>query len=181
MQEGAIRSAGASGTDISKYRSGKMQGNFNTAEVKGESAQDVMRGRIHSEMARLQKVFGATRDNKKRQEDSNMGGEARLSQMKMHQLVVQLEVMEQALKKVNAGQMIGGEGAGTGDQGTKVRNDALKLFSESVTIAPRIEVIIPADASFSGRQEIFRLNAKVKALQAHVGTPGSNTDGGMTN
>ena len=92
-----------------------------------------------------------------------------------------MEVLEQAMAKVNRGQMIGGAaGAMGGSQNAQALNTAMKNFWEqNIMLQPNINITIPAGISLSGRDEVYQMKQQVSALQAQVGTPSSATGGGM--
>jgi hypothetical protein len=184
MQDEAIRSAGASGTDISKYRSGEMQGRFQVGGQAGEKVSDLLQARMKDTMKGLQESIGLKRQQNRGAfaGDTPEARKARAyNNIAMERMVIQMEMLENAMVKVKGGEMLGGQGAGQSGamdemgRQTKMVEDLFTKVNMNATVV----VTIPAEVSLTGKEEVFRLKRQVAALQATVGNNTSNTGGGM--
>jgi hypothetical protein len=186
MQEESIQSAAASGTDVTKYRSGEMQGKFQTKGQAGEKVSDLLQKRMKDTMQMLQGKVAAKRvENRGRfSADTPEGRKGRTdNKIAMERMVIQMEMIENAMAKVQSGKMLGGQGAGQeGSQNEVARQQALikNLFSDmNLNATIPISVVIPAEVSLTGKEEVFKLKRQVAALQAQTGNNSSNTQGNM--
>ena len=152
------------------YFKGKTGGQF----VQGGAAQQNMKQAIAQQMQQTQRNMQILREQKAQ-------GTNPQADRHMQNLIVEMEVLEQAMAKVNRGQMIGGAaGAMGGSQNAQALNTAMKNFWEqNIMLQPNINITIPAGISLSGRDEVYQMKQQVSALQAQVGTPSSATGGGM--
>jgi len=149
---------------LQDFRTGSLGGKFE----KGGAAQEAMSASLHGQMKNLQKLLVESRESGK---NANQ----------LAQILTAMEVTEQAMTKVAAGEMIGGQGIGLKGSSKQKRADKgfEELYKLNVQLQPIINVTIPAEVSLTGKEEVFKLRQQVQSIQAQIGTPGSRVGGGM--
>jgi hypothetical protein len=149
------------------YRKRKTGGRYSSY---GTAQADMIKA-INANMQDLQRKYQSVRAVGTSQGD-NQGKVTN----ELAKLITRMEINERAMEKVRRGELIGGQASDLG--GIESRKKIAQNLG-NVMLQPTIVVKIPAEVSLSGRAEVFKLRQQVQALQAQVGTPASNTGGGM--